>query len=46
METAAKGLLLVLVDPAPAMEEELNDWYDTFVSHLWATGPATPPFMT
>jgi hypothetical protein len=24
-----KGLLLVLVDPAPALEEELNDWYDT-----------------
>jgi len=29
MGTAAKGLLLVLVDPAPTMEEELNDWYDT-----------------
>lgn len=24
-----KGLLLVLVDPAPALEEELNAWYDT-----------------
>ena len=23
-----KGLLLVLVDPAPTLEEELNDWYD------------------
>lgn len=25
----AKGLLLVLVDPAASIEEELNDWYDT-----------------
>lgn len=24
-----KGLLLVLVDPAPMLEEELNAWYDT-----------------
>jgi hypothetical protein len=24
-----KGLLLVLVDPAPTLEEEMNDWYDT-----------------
>lgn len=24
-----KGLLLVLVDPAPNLEEELNDWYDS-----------------
>lgn len=28
-EPDEKGLLLVLVDPAPALEEELNDWYDT-----------------
>lgn len=27
-----KGLLLVLVDPAPTLEEELNDWYD--LEHL------------
>ncbi|MFA6265108.1 MAG: hypothetical protein WC670_05250 [Pseudolabrys sp.] len=27
-----KGLLLVLVDPAPTLEEELNDWYD--MEHL------------
>lgn len=27
-----KGLLLVLVDPAPTIEEELNDWYD--LEHL------------
>ena len=27
-----KGLLLVLVDPAPILEEELNDWYD--LEHL------------
>jgi hypothetical protein len=27
-----KGLLLVLVDPAPMLEEELNDWYD--LEHL------------
>lgn len=25
----AKGLLLVLFDPPPALEEEFNDWYDT-----------------
>lgn len=24
-----KGLLLVLADPAPAIEEEFNDWYDS-----------------
>jgi hypothetical protein len=29
MTMDAKGLLLVLVDPVPAIEEELNDWYDT-----------------
>ena len=27
-----KGLLLVLVDPVPTLEEELNDWYD--LEHL------------
>lgn len=27
-----KALLLVLVDPAPTLEEELNDWYD--LEHL------------
>jgi hypothetical protein len=43
METAAKGLLLVLVDPAPAMEEELNDWYDT--EHL-PERAAIPGFET
>jgi hypothetical protein len=27
-----RGLLLVLVDPVPTLEEELNDWYD--LEHL------------
>lgn len=26
---ARKGLLLVLADPSPTIEEEFNDWYDT-----------------
>ena len=40
---AAKGLLLVLVDPAAALEEELNDWYDT--EHL-PERAAVPGFET
>lgn len=27
--TVSRGLLLVLVDPAPTLDEELNAWYDT-----------------
>lgn len=27
--TERRGLLLVLVNPAPVYEDELNDWYDT-----------------
>ena len=41
--TDPKGLLLVLVDPAPTMEEELNDWYDT--EHL-PERRAVPGFET
>ena len=26
---SVKGLVLVLADPPPMMEEEFNDWYDT-----------------
>lgn len=40
---SAKGLLLVLVDPPPAFEEELNDWYDT--EHL-PERAALPGFET
>lgn len=29
MKHAQMGLLLVTVDPAPTVEEELNSWYDT-----------------
>jgi hypothetical protein len=43
METVMKGLLLVLVDPAPALEEELNDWYD--LEHL-PERAALPGFET
>ena len=38
-----KGLLLVLVDPAPSLEEELNAWYDT--EHL-PERAALPGFET
>ena len=38
-----KGLLLVLVDPAPTLEEELNDWYD--LEHL-PERAALPGFET
>lgn len=39
----AKGLLLVLVDPPPTLEEEFNDWYDT--EHL-PERAALPGFET
>lgn len=41
--TDPKGLLLVMVDPAPMLEEELNDWYDT--EHL-PERQAIPGFET
>lgn len=41
--SGGKGLLLVLVDPAPTLEEELNDWYDT--EHL-PERAALPGFET
>jgi len=43
MSGEGKGLLLVLVDPAPNLEEELNDWYDT--EHL-PERAALPGFET
>lgn len=39
----AKGLLLVLADPPPTLEEEFNDWYDT--EHL-PERAALPGFET
>lgn len=39
----ARGLLLVLVDPPPTLEAELNDWYDT--EHL-PERAALPGFQT
>lgn len=43
METFMKCLLLVLVDPVPTLEEELNDWYD--LEHL-PERAALPGFET
>lgn len=43
MSAGAKGLLLVLADPPPSLEEEFNDWYDT--EHL-PERAALPGFET
>lgn len=43
MSNRGKGLLLVLADPSPVIEEEFNDWYDT--EHL-PEREALPGFET